>query len=377
MLQNLQWPWQRKRSNDRLVFAWFDQVLTYLKAYKTRDGRYRVIHMGVVRQGSDSKEAFAKRLNALGLTGASTMAMLRPEQYQILTIDTPNVAADELKSAARWQIKDQVEAHLDDISLDVVKLGDGQGRAQSSLFVITAANKLVHELSDISEVLHGALDAVDVQDMAQRNLQTEGVRQLLGRSSQSDRRKLERSDSKGSRRANPVDRAHASIVLLDQQYAMLTICCKGELFYRRRIELGEGFMQESWLLSQPVMENAALAGLEDRPIGETYDGYPGVPNYVPGGGGQGSLIERFTQDIQRSLDLWDRSWLDMPLQSVLVFAGSRTQDLVDCLTQQLVRPVLALDVSDMFVDFDQQPEQDQLLCWPLLGVLLRTESRTL
>lgn len=375
MLPRFSWPWQRNVSNERLAFSWFNQVLVYVSASRNSDGTYRLRRMGVERQGSDSKEAFAKRLNALGLTGQASMAMLRPEQYQILTIDTPSVPADELKSAARWQIKDQVEAHLDDISLDVIKLGDGKGRAQASLFVITAGNELVYELSDIAEVLLGTLDVVDVQDMAQRNLQTEQVRRLLGRMDSEDRRRQDRA-SKTNRRGNPVDRAHASIVLLDDQYAMLTICAKGELFYRRRIDLGPGFMEENWQISSQVAEEAT-AGLEDRSIGETYGGYTGVPDYVPGGGAQGSLIQRFTTDIQRSLDLWDRTWLDMPLQTVLVFAGERTPEMVSCLTLELARPVLAFDVSAMFLGYDGLSMADQLLCWPLLGVLLRTESRTL
>ena len=46
-------------------------------------------------------------------------AMLRPQQYQLLQIDT-SCEARRAAAAARFQIRDLVNAHIDDMTLDVM-----------------------------------------------------------------------------------------------------------------------------------------------------------------------------------------------------------------------------------------------------------------
>jgi MSHA biogenesis protein MshI len=75
--------------------------------------------------------------------------------------------------------------------------------------------------------------------------------------------------------------------------------------------------------------------------------------------------------------VWDRSWSSMPLNGLRVYAGVRSAELSKWLSVQLGQTVKPLDVNALFAGFEGGAEGDQALCAPLLGVLMRSESRKL
>jgi MSHA biogenesis protein MshI len=124
------------------------------------------------------------------------------------------------------------------------------------------------------------------------------------------------------------------------------------------------------------------------PVGEYVPDYAvgGVSHgadYSGAGAGQAAgsagdeRVQRFVVEIQRSLDLWDRTWSSMPLAGLRVYAGERSGALATWLSRELGQPVTAVDVKDQFAGLESMPMADQMVCLPLLGVLLRNETRKL
>ncbi len=363
----MRWPWQHKGSGDQLVVSWSGQVLVYVLARANADGTHQVLKLGVERLGTDSMDDFVRRLQGLGLKGHQACIMLRPEQYQLLQIEAPAVPPEELRAAARYQIKEMLDTHIDDVTLDVMRVGDGSHKGAGQLFVVTATNAVVREVLGLGESMHWAVSVIDIQETAQRNLQTAlAVRD------------------------GAVDRASAAVVLIEGQQAVLTISVNEELFYSRRFDLPDGFLTAPW-----GQEGDAPAGAEDSPGGFLpVDEY--VPDYSVGGvsygndysgtsassavstgSGNDERSQRFLVEVQRSLDVWDRSWSSMPLKGVRVYAGKRSQELSTWLGAQLGQDVKPLDVTALFPGFDDETDGDRARCLPLLGVLMRVESRKL
>jgi len=79
-------------------------------------------------------------------------------------------------------------------------------------------------------------------------------------------------------------------------------------------------------------------------------------------------------EVQRSLDVWGRSWSSLPLSGLRVYAGERSAELAEWLTQQLGQPVRPLDVSPLFLGLEVIAANAFDHCLPLLGVLLRPEG---
>ena len=82
-------------------------------------------------------------------------------------------------------------------------------------------------------------------------------------------------------------------------------------------------------------------------------------------------------EVQRSLDLWDRSWSSLPLAGLKVLAGERSQELAAWLSRETGQTVGALDLGALFTGLEAFAPADVAVCAPLLGVLLRSETRKL
>jgi len=356
----MRWPWKQKRTPDHVVVSWSAQTFAFVRARARAGGVFEIQQLGVERQGSDSMDAFVHRLQALGLKGVVAQVMLRPEQYQVLQIDAPAVAPEELRAAARYQIREMVQAHMDDITLDVMRVGDGQQKGTGHLFVVAATNAVIREAMDLGDAMHWTVPVIDIQETAQRNLQ-----------------------SAWAAREGRVDRANAALVV-DEHQAVLTISANEELFYTRRLELPAGFMAMPW---SEGGESGPAPSAAFTPVGEY------VPDYSVGGvsagtdysavsttgaGGVGNeRVQRFVVEVQRSLDLWDRSWSSMPLNGLMVYAGERTAEMAEWLGRETGQAVTGLEPDAWFSGLQALPMADRALCFPLLGVLMRTESRKL
>ncbi|MFZ3084680.1 hypothetical protein [Rhodoferax ferrireducens] len=365
----MRWPWQRKSSDDQLVVSWSGHTLAYVLARARQDGTYEVLKLGVERQGTDSTEAFVHRLQALGLKGFEARIMLRPEQYQLLQIDTPAVPPEELRSAARYQIRDMIHTHIDDVTLDVMRVGDDQQKGKGHLFVVAATNAVMREVLDLGDSMHWSVSVIDIQETAQRNLQNA----LAARDGRAER-------------------ANAALVLVNGQKAVLTISANDELFYTRSFDLPEDFFEAAWEQGSGVSVADAPDAAAFTPVEDYVPDYNGERNAYshdyagrqlndrsapPGVSGSDASAQRFLVEVQRSLDVWDRTWSSMPLHGLRVYAGGRSEELAQWLAAQLGQAVVALDVAAWFPGGEEATADGQALCLPLLGVLMRTESRKL
>lgn len=349
----MRWPWNRQDSNDRLVVSWSGEVLSYVHARLRVDGLYEVLQFGVERQGGDSTEAFVRRLQGLGLKGHDARVMLRPEQYQFLQIDAPAVPPEELRAATRYQIKDMLKAHVDDVTLDVMRVGDGkQQKGAGQLFVVAAANTVLHEVIDLGDAMHWNVAVIDIQETAQRNL----LSALVGRDGHADR-------------------ANAALVLVDGHPTVLTISANEELFYTRRFEMPDGFLVASSGQGRDAVGESAIPNASFAPVGE--EGRAVSSSTFAGPAGDDDKAQRFLIEVQRSLDLWSRSWASMPLDGLRVYAGEHSDAWSAWFGVQLGQTVLPMDVVGLFPGFEGGAESDKALCLPLLGVLMRTENRSL
>ena len=354
----MRWPWQRQGSDEQLVVSWSGQTFAYVLARSRADGGHEVLKFGVERQGGDAvndTQDLIRQLQGLGLKGFETRVMLRPEQYQLLQIDAPAVPPEELRLAARYQIREMLHTHVDDVTLDVMRVGDGQQKGAGHLFVVAATNAVLREVLELGEALQWKVSVIDIQETAQRNLQ-----------------------SALAERDGRADRANAALVLVEGQQAVLTISANEELFYTRRFDLPEGFFAgfaDATGAFIPVSDYVpGYSGAGVSYGNDNADARPIPPTAVAGGALEEDRAQRFLVEVQRSLDLWDRSWSGMPLNGMRVYAGERSEALSTWLAAQLGQTVLPMDVHALFPGFEGGAAGDRALCLPLLGVLMRSES---
>ena len=267
--------------------------------------------------GTITADTLEKVRNEADIVAHDVTTLLAPGEYQILMVEAPNVPADEMKTAVRWKIKDGLNYHIDDATVDMVRIPASKyasGRPQS-LYAIAAANSVIQERVRLFEKARIELDVIDIPEMAQRNI------------------------------AALFERDERALVVLafDDYGGLMTFTAGGELYLSRRIEIGVGQLLDA-----------------DENLRRQYR-------------------DRVETELHRSLDYFGRQYNHVPVDMVLVCVPDGT-DLVEFLDSELDVKVQKLDLSQV-MDISAVPAlaDSEFAAHALttLGAALRQESRVL
>lgn len=355
----MQWPWQRHTARPAsLAFNLDDAGLNWVLA-DTRPARPVVLAFGRLPRPDGDAPWDLSPLRAEAARAGRAIGLLPLPAYQMLQIDTPAVPTEELRAAARWHIRDRVDSHVDDLTLDVLRVGPAGAslHGQGQLFVVAAPNQQVQAVGELAQLGQWPLQVIDVTDMAQRNLHAAQAAALgLG------------------------DRATACLVQHGQA-CLLTLCVGDALCYSRRLD---------WDAHLPERALAAQADEADKasaPPGAgwaTELGSDTVLSFDLADGGLHAAVElganrdedsRLVVELQRSFDVWERSWPDHPLAALLLRHAGDMAHSSAYLQAQLglrVLPMPAYTAVEAGPLAQAEPAVQAAL-WPLLGTLLRRD----
>jgi MSHA biogenesis protein MshI len=289
----------------------------YLAKIKFVGAMPSVIRCEYYETGALSSSSLEKLRREAHIDNHDISTLLAPGEYQMLLVEAPNVPADEMKTAVRWKIKDGLNFHIDDATVDIVRIPASKyssGRPQS-LYAIAAAKSVIQERIGLFEQAKLELDVIDIPEMAQRNIAA----------------LFERED-------------RALVVLAFDDYGgLMTFTADGELYLSRRIEITVGQLLDA-----------------NENLREQYR-------------------DRVATELQRSLDYFDRQYNHLPVDMVLVCVPDNT-GLIEFLASELDAKVQKLDLSQV-MDISAVPAlaDSEFVAHglPALGAALRQESRVL
>jgi MSHA biogenesis protein MshI len=248
------------------------------------------------------------------------------------------VPADELKAATRWQFKDVMPSvDGDDFTLDVMHVGGDVERPHRELFVITAPNRAIRALTGSLAPFKAETHIVDIRETALRNLLNQQMR-----------------------RDQIAQRACAA-VLVGHGQDLLVVCANDELHYTRRLEADPKLLERA--------RGGGTGTTAAMPLGFEYQ---------PGGDFEINEAESpFIVELQRSFDVWDRSWPQLPLARLYVLAEEGSEDIAGLVQRELGVQAFALDPLTGFAGTPPAPEGSlpRAALLPLLGAALRVDER--
>jgi MSHA biogenesis protein MshI len=279
-------------------------------------GKPRVDRWGIAKRdeldGSELQKT-AKE-NELGRYHCATL--LHPAQYQLLMVDAPNVPREELRAAIRWRVKDLLDYHIDDATMDVldVPLEKDAPAKSHYMYAVVAKNDIVREQVANFERADIALQVIDIVETAQRNI------------------------------AQLYETANRGIGMLtfNGTGGIFTLSFEGELYLARRLDI-------TWSQLVSAAESQRQA-----------------------------YFERITVELQRSLDHFERQYQNIALSELLLGPMPEDIGLLEFLRSQLYLPVRQINLADAleFVGTGLSVDQQwQLL--HVLGAALRVEAKTL
>ena len=251
------------------------------------------------------------------LGDARFTTLLSANEYQLMMVDAPNVPVNELKTAIRWKIKDTLNYHVDDATIDVLQIPSnkyGSDRPQS-LYAVAASNETIRKRIELFEKARIELSVIDIPETAQRNVAA-----------------LFEMEARG-----------LALLSFGDEGGLLTITCDGELFLARRLDITLGQLQDA-----------------DENLRQQY-------------------LDRVELEVQRSLDYFDRQFHHIPVSRILV-AAPETLGLDKLLTESLGMSVEVLDLAqgmDIFAVPELSDIEFASYALPVLGAALRQEKKAL
>ncbi len=135
--------------------------------------RPHATHWGSVSSDpSDPASSLQSAANEHGFGRVTCTTLLEPADYQILMVEPPKVPADELRAAIRWKIKDLIEYHIDDATVDVFEVrGEGETKGSArAMYAVATPNEVVQKRIALFEEAGVPLKVIDIPEMAQRNV---------------------------------------------------------------------------------------------------------------------------------------------------------------------------------------------------------------
>ncbi|MDB5773806.1 MAG: agglutinin biosis protein MshI [Burkholderia sp.] len=277
------------------------------------------LHAFFFAEAASAGEALERLAKELQPGRYQCTTLLNTGEYQLLSVDAPNVPPDELKAAIRWRMKDMIDYHIDDATFDVLDVpAEKNATARNhTMYAVAARNQLIQSRQSLFEEAKIPLRAIDIPEMAQRNISI-----LL----------------------EPENRG-IGLLSFGHDGGLLTITFEGELYLSRRLDV---------TLSQ--LQNA------DEVQKET-------------------CYDRITLELQRSFDHLDRQYHFIALSKLLLGpSGNAGSGLQQYLAKNLYIPVESLDL-DSVVDLSRAPELKspdlQQRYFLTIGAALRHEETAL
>ncbi|MBI5912082.1 MAG: agglutinin biogenesis protein MshI [Betaproteobacteria bacterium] len=279
-------------------------------------GKPKVDHWGIVKLDDKDGAELQQAADEYRLGRYRCATLLHPAEYQLLMVDAPNVPREELKAAIRWRVKDLLEYHIDDATMDVLDIPVDKDAAGKShyMYAVAAKNEIVQGQIAQFERANIPLQVIDIPETAQRNI------------------------------AQLYETADRGIGMLSFDYSggLFTLSFAGELYLARRLEM-------TW---------PQLAGAQDSQ--------------------RQAYFERIVVELQRSLDHFERQYRNITLSELLLGPMPEDIGLQAFLSSQLYLPLRQINLADAleFVGSDMGVDKQwQLL--HVLGAALRAEPKAL
>lgn len=275
------------------------------------------VQLATLIEGGAALAGLEKAGRALLANTFQVSTVLSGGHYQMLSVDAPKVPPAELRTAVRWRLKDMLDFHIDDATIDVLDIPFDKSAAvhQHVMFAVAARNSIIEQRQKQFALAKIELRAIDIPEMAQRNISV--LLETAGRG--------------------------LAMLSFDAAGGLLTVSFKGELYLSRRIDV-------------------TLEQLLDPEHERKHQRF-----------------EKITLELQRSLDHFERQFHFISVARLLL-APSPVTGLEEYLSGNLYTPVERFDLADVF-DLSAVPElaaldlQQQLFI--ALGAALRLEEKAL
>lgn len=264
--------------------------------------------------GEGSEQTLKEWVDAAGLAGCACRIILDPGDYRVLTIDHPDVPAEEMRDALRWRVQDMLDIPSEELVIEFFPMHARQPPGRGGMIAIAACRKSVLQVySELCTRVGLLPEVIDIPELAIRNLASKC----------------------------PASQKGAGLLYLEENRGLIQLQRETRVYVTRRVDFG-----------YRELETDVKGGSEE-------------------GGG---LLERLVREIQRSFDYYE-SYYDMPPVAALMVAPCENggESLVDGLQGVLGVSSFIMQICGLVACRERFDNATLHRCLPAIGGALRGE----
>lgn len=250
----------------------------------TPEGKPRLRQASVVASTHSADARLDEMARHLKLRGTPLRILCEPADYQFLQTEIPSVPAEELNSAIRWQVKDQLRSPLANVTLAVAAPPDtSHGLRRPSGYVVAAENNFLRNRMLQFRAYNAEVTSIGIPEFAQLNIAD----------------LIEASE-------------HATAVLsITPNGCLLTTSREGVLYFSRNFELS----------------TLTLASSESV---------------------RRDQFDRLVLELQRSIDVLEHQFSFLAVSTLWISPFAHCDELLSLLIDTLYLPVKIINLAEVF-----------------------------
>ncbi len=286
------------------VIAADAQRLRYVRGSAT--GKPRVLAYGEAALEGNAR-GLARAVKELHMSRSKQCAtLLGASDYQMNLVEAPELAAQELKAAMKWRLKDVIDFPVEEAGYDILDLPpDPRGTARThSVYAVVAKKTVLKACMERFDRAGMPISVIDIPETAQRNVAA-----------------LYESDERG-----------IGWLYFDESGGLLTVSYGGELYLARRLDISLTQLRESE------------------------------------GDARKDLFDRVLLELQRTLDNFERQFSFIVIGKVMVGPEPEETGLVAHLIANMDAKVEAVDLRAV-IDAPGKQALDPAAQWRMFHLI--------
>lgn len=169
----MNWFGAKSQKNEMLgvEFTADGVAFAYVQRPATQEPRLLYCEFLTCDASISASDVLRSRLAKLGLQRVPCNVILNTSSYQLLLGEAPKVPKEELAEALRWRVKDLVQFPIVDAVIDAFLLPEDSARVGNRMaYAVVAQRHHIVQLIANAKAAHLALEAIDIAELALRNL---------------------------------------------------------------------------------------------------------------------------------------------------------------------------------------------------------------
>ena len=252
----------------------------------------------------------------------------------LVMLEKPEVAENELRQAVRWRVKDSLSFDIDSAIIDVFEIPGQKERGRAPLVYVTAAEKeSLKQCIQLFSEQSLEVESIDIAELVMRNIAA-----LL-----------------------PEDQQGVALLKLDAAKGLMTLTQDSSLYLARNIDVGyNSLLATNSVLGETPNEDSGLSLEESMP-----------PD-------QQRSLDAIVLEVQRSLDYYESHFAKHAINSLVIAPlPYEIPGMIKYLASALGLQVRLLDLNAILDTKSPMSHETQANCFFAIGTALRESAEPL